>query len=41
MAVAFLGIQNGVIAILNKNQLLVYLDQYCIFLSTKQVYDTV
>ena len=36
MAAAFLGIQNGVAAILNKNQLLVYLGQHCILLSTKQ-----
>jgi len=36
MAAAFLGIQNWVAAILNKNQLLVYLGQYCILLSTKQ-----
>ena len=34
--VAFLEIQNGVAAILNKNQLLVYLGQYCILISTKQ-----
>ena len=36
MAAAFLGIQKEVAAILNKNQLLQYLGQYCILLSTKQ-----
>jgi len=36
MAAAFLGIHNGVAAILNENQPLPYLGQYWILLSTKQ-----
>jgi len=35
MAAAFLGIQSGVAAILNKNQQLVYLGQYWILLTAR------